>query len=204
MPKIFVITNRTLTNGRPLVSVIREAAATGADAVILREKDLAAAELYELGAEMSAICKGTETKLIINSSVETAIACNASGVHLGIGSLPLKVVRAMVPDKIVGVSVHSTAEALQAQADGADYILAGHVFPTLSKPGLAGRGLDFISSVKASVKIPVIAIGGINPENAAGVIQAGANGIAVMSLVMEAADITGTIKALRRSMLSVQ
>ncbi|MBU7006794.1 thiamine phosphate synthase [Phosphitispora fastidiosa] len=204
MPKIFVITNRTLTNGRPLVSVIREAAATGADAVILREKDLAVAELYELGAEMSAICTGTETKLIINSSVETAIACNASGIHLGTGSLPLKVVRAMVPEKIVGVSVHSTAEALQAQADGADYVLAGHVFPTRSKPGLAGRGLDFISSVKASVKIPVIAIGGINPENAAGVIQAGANGIAVMSLVMEATDITGTIKALRRSMLSVQ
>ena len=204
MPKIFVITNRTLTKGRPLVSVIREAAAAGADAVILREKDLAAAELYELGAEMSAICTGTETKLMINSSVETAIACNASGVHLGTGSLPLKVVRAMVPDKIVGVSVHSTAEALQAQADGADYVLAGHVFPTLSKPGLAGRGLDFISSVKASVKVPVIAIGGINPENAAGVIRAGADGIAVMSLVMEAADIPGTIKALRRSMLSVQ
>ena len=204
MPKIFVITNRALTNGRPLVSVIREAAAAGVDAVILREKDLAAAELYELGIKMSDFCAGTKTELIINSSVETAIACKAAGVHLGTGSLPLKVVRAIVPDKIVGVSIHSTAEALQAQADGADYVLAGHIFPTCSKPGLAGRGLDFVRSVKSAVNLPVIAIGGINPENAAMVIRAGADGIAVMSLVMEAADITGTVKALRRSILSVQ
>jgi len=204
MPKIFVITNRALTNGRPLVSVIGEAAAAGVDAVILREKDLAAAELYELGIKMSDFCAGTKTELIINSSVETAIACKAAGVHLGTGSLPLKVVRAIVPDKIVGVSVHSTAEALRAQADGADYVLAGHIFPTCSKPGLAGRGLDFVRSVKSAVNLPVIAIGGINPENAAMVIRAGADGIAVMSLVMEAADITGTVKALRRSILSVQ
>ncbi len=203
MPKIFVVTNRALTNGRPLVSVVREAAAAGADAVILREKDLPAEELYELGMQISEICKGTKTKLIINSSVETAIACNAGGVHLGTGSLPLKVVRTMVPDKVVGVSVHSTADALQAQAGGADYVLAGHIFPTRSKSGLAGRGLDFVRSIRASVNLPVIAIGGINPENAAMVIRAGAAGIAVMSLVMESGNIAATIEELHRSMRSV-
>ncbi|WP_418792111.1 thiamine phosphate synthase [Phosphitispora sp. TUW77] len=202
MPKeIFIVTNRALTNGRPLVSVCKEAIAAEVNAIILREKDLSPAELYALGTQISDICAGTKTKLIINSSVETAIACKADGIHLGKGSLPLKAVREMVPDKIIGVSVHSTAEAVQAQTDGADYILAGHIFHTRSKHGLPGKGPDFIVSIKSAVTLPVIAIGGINPKNANIVVRADADGIAVMSLAMEADDITGTIKALRESII---
>ena len=199
MPEIFIVTNRTLNPGIPLESIIKEAVSAGADKIILREKDLTPAELYKLGCKIAGICSGTKTQLLINSSVETAIACDAAGVHLGAGCLPLEAIRNMVPHKTVGVSVHSVEEAAAAQSGGADYVLAGHIFPTASKPSLAGRGPEFIKKIRSVVDIPIIAIGGINHENAGLVIRHGAHGVAVMSVVMQSPDVAGTIHKLRQS-----
>lgn len=197
LPEIFVITNRTLIGTRSLSQVITSVVEGGADTIILREKDLLPADLYKIASKAMKICKGSNTKLIINSSIEVALACDADGVHLGFGSLPVNAARTLLSGKIVGVSVHSSEEAEAAQAMGADYLLAGHVFPTNSKAGQPGRGLEFIKNLSAQVQIPVIAIGGINTRNAKDVINAGAAGIAVMSAVMESTDIPGTIECFR-------
>lgn len=201
MPQIFVVTDRHQTNGRTLISVLEKVVQAEADAIILREKDLPPAELYKLACQVQTLCAGSKTKLLINSSVETALACGSHGVHLGFCSLPIEPARRVMPEKIVGISVHSTAEALAAQNDGANYVVAGHVFATDSKPGQPGRGLAFITQVSSQVEVPVIAIGGISPANAASVIKAGANGIAVLSTVMQSADIPQTIRTLRQAII---
>lgn len=195
---IFVVTNRTLVRNRSLSQVISSVVEGGADMIILREKDLLPAELYKMATKAMEICRGSKTKLIINSSVEVSLACDADGVHLGFGSLPIDAVRSLLPSrKIIGVSVHSPEEAETAQSMGADYLLAGHVFPTNSKAGQPGRGLEFIKNLSSQVQIPVIAIGGINIRNAKDVINAGAAGVAVMSAVMESVDIPDTISRFR-------
>ncbi|MFA5881927.1 MAG: thiamine phosphate synthase [Eubacteriales bacterium] len=200
MPKIYVITNRTQTSGRSLSSVVKEVIAGGADAVVLREKDLCPLKLYRLADKIKEFCAGTKTKLFINSSVEVALACDADGVHLGYGSLPLEIVRGILPGKTIGVSVHNREEAEQAQTGRADYILAGHIFSTASKPGRSGQGTEFIRTLVSGTSLPVIGIGGINAKNAGQVIRAGAVGIAVMSLVMESDNICGILNQLRKSM----
>ncbi len=200
MAQIYVVTNRNQTGKRSLVSVLQEAVAAGVDAVILREKDLQPGQFYQLAGRIKSLCLGTATRLLINSSVEATLACDADGVHLSRDSLPLEVARRILPNKIIGVSVHSPEEAIAAQAGRADYVLAGHIFSTSSKPGQPGRGLDFIRELSSGISLPVIAIGGINSRNAGQVIRAGAAGVAVMSLVMGADDIRGTIHQLRRSL----
>lgn len=200
LSQIFIVTNRTLIRNRSLSQVITSVVEGGADAIILREKDLLPADLYKIASKAMGICRSSKTKLIVNSSVEVALAVDADGVHLGFGSLPVDAVRRLLPRKIIGVSVHSLEEAETAQSLGADYILAGHVFPTNSKAGQPGRGLDFIKQLNLKLQIPLIGIGGINNINAADVINAGAAGIAVMSAVMESIDIPDTIRQFRKGM----
>ena len=199
MPQIFVVTDRHKTNGRSLLSVLEKVVQAGADAIILREKDLPPAELYKLACQVQALCAGGNTKLLINSSVETALACGSNGVHLGFGSLPLEPARKILSEKLIGISIHSPAEATAAQNSGADYVLAGHIFATASKPGQPGRGLEFVTQVSTTVTVPVIVIGGITAANAAAVIKAGAAGIAVLSSVMHSEDIPQTIHSLRQA-----
>ena len=163
MPRIFAVTNRRSTGDRPFLSFIKEVVLAGVDAIILREKDLAPADLYRLACSVQKICDGTETRLLINTSIEVALAAGADGVHLGAGSLPPDAARRIMPGGIIGVSVHSPAEAVKAAAKGADYILAGHVFPTRSKPGQDGRGPGFITQIAELVTIPVIGIGASTP-----------------------------------------
>lgn len=200
MSKIYIVTNRTQTGNRHLVSLLQEAAAGGIDAIILREKDMNPGDLYKLACRIKDICTATDTALFINTSIEVALACDADGVHLGHGSLPLDAARRLLPGKKVGVSIHSLEEALEAQNKGADYLLAGHVFPTASKPDRPERGTGFINQVSSHTSVPVIAIGGINHSNAGSVIRAGADGIAVMSLAMHAPDVRETIRKLRLSL----
>lgn len=198
MPEIFVLTNRTLIGSRSLSQVINAVVEGGADTIILREKDLLPSELYKIASKAMEICRGSKTKLFINSSVEVALAADADGVHLGFGSLPVDAVRRLLPRKIIGVSVHTLEEAETAQSMGADYVLAGHVFPTNSKAGQPGRGLQFINQLSTQLQIPLIGIGGINYRNASDVVHAGAAGIAIMSAVMESVNITDTIRRFRK------
>jgi len=122
----------------------------------------------------------------------------ADGVHVGQDDMPARLARKLMgPDKIVGVSANSVAEALQAEADGADYVSASPVFVTPTKPDAPPpTGLEGLRAIAAAVRIPVIAIGGINASNVEEVIAAGADAVAVVSAVVGAEDIEGAAREL--------
>ncbi|MEW8959340.1 MAG: thiamine phosphate synthase [Moorella sp. (in: firmicutes)] len=191
------MTDRRLTP-RPLAEHVSRLA--GVDFLQLREKDLPGGELYKLALDIKAALP-SGTRLLINDRVDVALAVDAEGVHLGESSLPPDTARRLLgPDKIVGVSVHSLAAAREAERAGADYILFGHVFPTASKKGIPPRGLTALGEVAAGVGIPTIALGGINAENAALCLAAGARGVAVMSAVMAASDPAAAVAGLKKAL----
>ena len=187
--RLVLVTNRRLA-GERFLDVVREAVAGGVDAVVLRERDATAKELFALATECKAIARAGGAKLIVNHSLDAALAAEADGVHLGWRSLPPREVRRLAPRPfLVGVSVHSAGAAVRAAEGPVDYLFLGPIFATPSKEGLVEPlGVEAIRAAKAAVKVPVIAIGGIKPENAADVMAAGADGIAVISAIMAAAD----------------
>ncbi len=191
---LYIITNRKLCR-KPLEQVIHEAVIAGAEAVILREKDLPPRKLYELAERIKPITQKNGVPLIINRSIEVALAVKAEGVHLGHDAIPIEIARGVIPHKmVVGASVHSVKEAEEAEAKGADYLLAGHVFKTSSKPGMGSRGVTFIKSIRDRVSIPVVAIGGIDEHTLDFLVKKGISDVAVMSAVMEAQNVFAKVK----------
>lgn len=160
-----------------------EAAAAGVDLIQIRERDLEAGALSALVAGVVAVTRGSTTRVVVNDRVDVAMACGADGVHLRGDSMLAARVRAMAPEGfLIGCSVHRADEAVAA-ARGADYLIAGTVFPTASKAGLtAVLGLEGLSTIARAVSVPVLAIGGMSVARAAGVAAAGAAGVAAVSL----------------------
>lgn len=156
------------------------------DVFHLREKQLSARELYDLGESLLLHTSLTPQKLTINDRLDVALALGAGGVHLAGHSLPPDCARRCAPDLRMGVSIHSLEEAQTAEAAGADYVLFGHVFPSGSKPGLTPRGIAALQTVSVALSIPVIALGGITPAVLPDVVQTDAAGVAVLSAVMDA------------------
>lgn len=177
-----------------LISSIRVAIAAGVDWVQIREKDLSSRELLDLAT--SAVHAADElaggsppTRIIVNDRLDVALAAGAAGVHLGRESIPAaEVVRWCRGGKaprgfLVGVSCHSLADAREAESAGADYVIFGPVFDTPSKrPFGPPQGTSNLAQVCGSVRIPVIAIGGIDQQNAAECLRAGAAGIAAIRM----------------------
>ncbi|KIL41311.1 transcriptional regulator [Gordoniibacillus kamchatkensis] len=153
----------------------------------LREKTKTAAELMAAIELLQAAGMPAE-RIVVNDRADVAAAAGASGVHLAYHSLSVSAVKRLFPQLRVGKSVHSEEEAVQAEAEGADYVMYGHIFPTSSKPGLPARGIEALRLLAARVRIPVVAIGGIKPPDAGAVLNAGAAGVAVMSGILEADD----------------
>jgi thiamine-phosphate diphosphorylase len=168
---------------RPPVEQAAEAAAAGVDIIHVRERDLEAGELSTLVSAVVSATRGSSTKVVVNDRVDVAVACGADGVHLRGDSMPAVRVRRMTPDGfLIGRSVHSAQEA-SAAAAGADYLVAGTVFPTTSKPGqTAWLGLAGLSGIAKAVSVPVLAIGGISMEHVPDVVGAGARGISAIGL----------------------
>ncbi|WP_074833415.1 thiamine phosphate synthase [Ruminococcus albus] len=198
MCKIICITNRKLCRGS-FPEQLKNIAANRPDLVILREKDMSEKEYSELAEKSAEICKGYGVPFAVNSFWKTAAKLGIKIVHL-----PLHILREMSHEEkaqfdVIGTSTHSKDDAIEAEALGAGYIIAGHIFETDCKKGLAGRGLGFLEEVKKSVKIPVYAIGGISPENAADCIRAGADGICMMSGFMQAEDVSSFMENLKNS-----
>lgn len=156
-------------------------------AIHLRERMKTAQELLD-GIDLLRQAGVPPERLYVNDRADVAAAAGIRGVHLAYHSLEPGQVKAILPLIRIGKSVHSIAEARHAEANGADYVMFGHVFATKSKAGLAGRGLAELAEVVRAVSIPVIAIGGITPENAESVLESGAKGIAVMSGILGAAN----------------
>jgi thiamine-phosphate pyrophosphorylase len=196
---LYVITDEALAGGLPHAEIARRAVAGGADAIQLRDKSLGCRELVRIGREIRAITKPAGVLFIVNDRPDVAIACGADGVHLGQGDTGPGVARQLVPPGfIIGVSAGSVEEALAAERDGADYVALSPVFGTASKADAGpGHGLDRLRKIRHAVAIPVIAIGGIGPGNVQEVIRAGADGVAVISAVVSAPDITRAAQEMR-------
>lgn len=198
--RLYLITDRHQTGGKPLIEAVEEALRGGLSAVQLREKDLGTRELLSLAYSMRTLTLKQDARLFINDRLDIAIAVDADGIHLGQKSIPPSAVRKLSRKLIIGVSVHGIEEALRAERQGADFVTLGPVFSTTSKLKY-GRpiGTETLREVSEAVKIPVLAIGGITHENLPEAIDAGADGVAVISGILAAKSIkAATLKFLRQ------
>lgn len=193
-----------------LLTRIRAAAAAGLDWIQIREKDLAARRLAGL-VRAAVAAAASRTRIIVNDRLDVAAAIGAGGVHLGHDSLPVEPTVRWCRDRfgvpgaawrsapfLVGASCHSLAEAKAAAGDGADYVIFGPIFATPSKLRYGPpQGLDKLAEVCRHVSIPIVAIGGINAQNAAECLRAGVAGIAAIHLFQDAADLPSLVTRLR-------
>lgn len=188
-PRLYIITDRRATGGRPLPEVIAQAlqGARGAEAdvaVQLREKDLPAGPLYELACAVRSVTAAAGVRLFVNDRIEVALAARADGVHLGNGSLGIAQTKAIAPGLSVAISTHTRVEVELAAKAGADFVVFGPVFETPSKAGiLTATGTGALSAV-CGLGVPVVALGGIDTKNAADCLLAGAAGVACIRSVI--------------------
>jgi thiamine-phosphate pyrophosphorylase len=195
-----LITDRSRLRGRPLEEVASSAVDGGANAVQLREKDLPAADVYDLALILRHVLRG-RALVFVNGRLDVAQATGADGVHLPERGLPVRAARQVAGDAcIVGRSVHSVEAAREAEEHGADYVLVGNVYATPSKPGAAAAGTGLVREVAEAVRVPVLAVGGITVDNVGDVIRAGADGVAVIGAILDADDTVESARALRRAL----
>ncbi len=199
-PSLMLITDRSRLRGRPIEEVASQAVDSGVTVVQLREKDLSSGDLYDLAVTVHAVLRG-RALLLVNDRIDVAIAAGADGVHLPEHTLPLQKLRDYVGDAcIVGRSVHSVEAALRAEQEGADYVQVGAVYETRSHPGQTPAGIELVRAVAEAVRVPIVAVGGITPERVAEVIEAGADGIAVISAILDADDPQAAARALQTAL----
>ncbi|MDR1504267.1 MAG: thiamine phosphate synthase [Prevotella sp.] len=187
---LYLVTDRSLSLGRPLETVVEEAVKGGVTMVQLREKDASTLDFYNLAMRLKSILKPYNVPLIINDRLDIALACDAGGLHIGQSDMPYSVARKLLgKDKIIGLSVESIQDAIDANNLDVDYIGISPVFGTQTKTDTApALGLEGIGEITRISGHPSVGIGGINLTNAQDIIQAGANGISVVSAIMSAPD----------------
>lgn len=202
--RLYVIVDRSASQGRDPVYVAKEAIAGGADVIQLRDKEGMVKEIVKVASEIRSLTRKKKVLFIINDRPDIAFAVNADGVHLGQDDLPFEAARKILgKDKIIGLSTHSISQALEAQETGADYIGIGPIFSTPTKPEYKAVGLELITKLKDRIKIPFVAIGGIEDSNLDRVLAAGARRIAVVRAVCAAQEIRLAAAKLKERLLSV-
>lgn len=186
--RLYLVTDRRQTAGRPLYDVVQAALDGGVRAVQLREKDLEGGELYRLAARLRDLTARYAARLLINDRLDVALATGADGVHLGQTSLPVSTARQLLgPDKLIGVSTHSPDEITAAQ--GADFVVFGPVYFTPSKADYGQpQGVARLRQAVRHSPVPVFAIGGIQADRIAAVRSADAHGVALISALSAAAE----------------
>lgn len=198
---LYGVTSAELAPERILAQT-QKALAGGVDAIQLRTRNLTDRELLTLGKKVKTACAEAGALFLVDNRADIAVALDADGVHVGHNDLPASVVRGMLGHrKIVGVSTHSLPQALEAQRDGADYVSCGPIWPTPTKPEYNAVGLNLIGLYKAAIRIPFVAIGGIDETNIDQVLSAGAKCVAVVRSLFEASDPESTAKRLKGRML---
>jgi thiamine-phosphate pyrophosphorylase len=185
-----LVTDRTQTRGRDLVTVVEQCLAAGLPAVQLREKDLGAGALAELGRRLRRLTAAYGALLIVNDRLDVALAVGADGVQRTSTSLPVADLVAVADKRVrVGASVHALREAVEAAEAGAEWLIFGPVYDTPSKRAYGPpQGLAALERVARAVRVPVLAIGGVTPERVRDVRAAGAAGVAVISGILAADD----------------
>jgi len=196
--RLFLVTDRHQTNGRPLVPLLQRVLTAAAPAIQLRERDLSARELVTLAREVQAVMASRRSQLLINDRIDVALALEGVGVHLRSNSLPVSVARQLLgARRLLGVSVHTVEEVLSAQSQGADYVILGPIYETPSKQ-MFGPPLGIHTLEKACrlVRVPIIGIGGVTAARAREMRRAGAFGVAVITAILGAADVESATREL--------
>ncbi|KUL05434.1 MAG: Thiamine-phosphate synthase [Methanoculleus marisnigri] len=196
---LYVITDEGLGRGLSHAELARRAVAGGADVVQLRDKRLSGRDLLAAASAIREVTYDAGALFIVNDRLDVALAADADGIHLGESDLPIEHARRIAPPGfIIGASVGSVTAAVRAGIEGADYVALSPTFSTASKDDAGeGHGLAMLSAVRAAVSLPLVAIGGITPDNVGDVIAAGADGVAVISAVVGQDDVTAAARDLR-------
>lgn len=197
--RLYLVTDRGLAGGRSLEEIVYQSVAGGVTAVQLREKEATARQFLQQGEALRRATSKLGIPFLVNDRVDIAQACGADGVHLGQSDMPCALARRILGEgRIIGVSVSTLEEAVEAQAEGADYLGVGPVFATSTKTdALPATGLGLLEAIGHAVAIPLVGIGGINQTNAGEVILAGASGVAVVSAIIAGADPGKAARSLR-------
>jgi len=196
---LYLVTDRRMTTNLSLPALIKKAVAGGVTVIQLREKECPTKEFFELALEVKKVIP-PEIPLIINDRLDIALAAGADGVHLGQADLPVEVARKLLgPKAIIGLSVENFEQLQEAKNLPVDYLAISPVFPTPTKTDTGPAwGLEGLAQARRLTGRPLVAIGGINETNAFQIIQAGADGIAVVSAICASPDPEQASKKLRQ------
>ena len=198
--RLYVITDPVLGKGRDHAEVAEAAFAGGAGIVQLRDKGASTEALYRAGLQMQDLAERAGAAFVVNDRLDVAQATGAGGAHVGQDDMPAAVARGLLgKDAIVGVSVENGEQAREAERDGATYVAVGPIYEARGSKADAGPpvGPDAVADIKRHVSVPVVAIGGINHDNAAEVVAAGADGLAAMTAIIGAPDIAEAARRMR-------
>lgn len=197
--RLHLVTDRSLTLGRSLVDIVRAAAEGGVSVVQLREKDCSTRDFVELARTVSIELKKQDIPLIINDRVDVALAVGAEGVHIGQSDMPYAMARELMgPQALIGLSVETLEQAREADKLDVDYLGLSPVFSTTTKADIAPPlGLDGVRRIRETSRHKLVAIGGIHDGNAAEVMAAGADGLAVVSAICSAPDPVAATRLLK-------
>ncbi|AKB28207.1 Thiamin-phosphate pyrophosphorylase [Methanosarcina siciliae C2J] len=185
----YLVTDSGLSK-KGTLSDVREAVDAGCKIVQYREKNKSTKEMVDEASEIKRICRDRAI-FLVNDRIDVALAVDADGVHIGQDDMPIEIAKKLLgPEKIIGLTVHNVEEAVKAEESGADYIGLGSIFDTSTKKD-AGKGIGpaSIREVKNAIKIPVVAIGGINKENCIPVVENGADSLVAISAVVCSDDV---------------
>ena len=199
--RLYLVTDRGLARGRPLEHVVEAAVRGGVTAVQLREKNCGTREFVELGRKLKELLGKWRVPLVINDRVDVALEMGADGVHLGQQDMDYESARRRLgPDAIIGLSVETAGQARAAEGLGVEYLGVGPVFPTATKADAAAvLGLAGLAQARAILRHKLVAIGGIGVGNARQAMDAGADGVAVVSAICAADDPEEAARRLRQA-----
>ena len=194
---LYVIIDTQTLGPKGEVDAARKAIRGRAKVIQLRDKQHGKGELLTMAQKLKDVCHKSNTLFIVNDYLDIAIVAEADGIHIGQDDLPLSTVRKELPiDKIVGLSTTTLAQAQKAEAEGADYVAVGSIFPSPTKASATVVGLEGLRQIRQAMSIPVVAIGGINKKNIGEVMAEGADSAAVISAVLTQKDIESATRQL--------
>lgn len=196
---LYLVTDRHWLANRNLEDDVEKAIFGGVTMVQLREKNIDNDSFIELAKKVKQVCNKYKVPFIINDNLEVALAVDSDGIHIGQDDLPASLVRQKIgPDKILGVSAHNLDEAIAAKKAGATYLGAGAMFSTTTKDNTTNLSIEQLQTITKNVDIPVVAIGGINYDNCLSLKNCNLAGIAVVSAIMAATNISEAASNLKK------
>ena len=193
--RVYLVTDTVYFNDANIWNKMEAALRGGVTLVQYRDKTQESRILYERALKMKALCDKYNVPMLVDDRADIAFAVGAAGVHVGQSDLPAEVARRILgADAIIGVSAHNAEEALAAEAAGADYLGCGAVYPTGTKKDTSVIGVEGLKAIRAVIKLPFVGIGGVTLANYRDVLNAGADGAAIVSAILSADDIESTVQ----------